>query len=217
MESDRPTEMPGSGFERVARAGATLFREGAAAVGLFILREGWAFRYKTLPDGRRQILTYLLPGDLAGFQAATLSWVDHGVETLTPVRYANYSLASLFADSFAQAGRDPVEAVAHLASLQERALDEHLLTLGRRSALERVAYIIWTLVQRLKSLGLERDGRVEFPLTQQHLADTLGLSLVHTNKTLRRLSGMDCLSWKGRTLVVRDGDRLAAIAGLAPA
>ena len=69
--------------DREAKAGATLLREGAAALGPYVLREGWAFRYKTLPDGRRQILAFFLPGDIIGFQAALFPALDHGVEALT--------------------------------------------------------------------------------------------------------------------------------------
>lgn len=201
-------------YARSASVGATLLREGAAALGPLILHEGWAFRYKTLPDGRRQILAYFLPGDVVGFQSATFPTVDHGVEALTAVRYASYSLAHLVADAGAACGRDALTAIAHFAGAQERQSDEHLLTLGRRSAMERVAFIICTLFRRVRALGLDCDGRIDFPLTQQHLADTLGLSLVHTNKTLKRLSGTECLSWKGRILLLHDEPRLARIAGL---
>jgi len=213
-ELDRTFDAPRPGFEKTAPAGATILREGAASGGLFILREGWAFRYKSLSDGRRQILTYLLPGDIMGFQAATFPWLDHGIETLTCVRYATYSLARLVADGLAESGRDTAHAVAYFAGAQERVLDEQLLTLGRRSAMERVAFILWSLYRRVRALGLDRGGCIDFPLTQQHLADTLGLSLVHTNKTLKRLTSTDCLTWKGRTLFLRDEARLAHIAGL---
>ncbi|WP_018701038.1 Crp/Fnr family transcriptional regulator [Amorphus coralli] len=200
-----------------AAAGTPLFREGAPAFGPLIVLEGWAFRYKSLADGRRQILGYFLPGDIIGFQSVLFPVLDHGVEALTAVRYSAVSLGRLLSEGFFGDSHNPVTALARFAAAQERDHDEQMLTLGRRSALERLAFVVLTLSQRVRALGLARDNRIEFPLTQQHLADTLGLSLVHTNKTLRRLTDSDCIAWKGRILSVRDSARLAEIAGLSAA
>ena len=92
-------------------------------------------------------------------------------------------------------------------------LDEQLLSVGRRSALERMAYLLLHLFRRAEDLGLTRGDRIEFPFFQQHLADTLGMSLVHANNTLRRLTSEKIVHWKQKMFKLLDRDRLAEIAG----
>jgi CRP-like cAMP-binding protein len=102
--------------------------------------------------------------------------------------------------------------VTWLAAREEKLLDEHLLNVGRRSAIERMAFILLHLYQRAEAVGLAKNNKAQFPLTQQHIADTLGLSLVHTNKTLRRLYAMELIRWQDRTLEIIDKDRLTKLA-----
>lgn len=207
-----PPKAQTQGFERAALAGVTLFREGAAAVGLFRLREGWAFRYKMLADGRRQILNFLLPGDVIGLQAAVGPRIEHGVEALTRVRLSRCTLDRLAEANGNADTHDALAVLARHAAVQEQLLDNQLVTVGRRTAFERTAYLIWSLARRANARGVGLPETIEFPLTQQHLADCLGLSLVHTNKTLRRLIRTDCIALKGRRLAVRDERMLAEIA-----
>jgi CRP-like cAMP-binding protein len=129
-----------AGFKRgelVAEPGALILTEGAHSAHLFTLLSGWAFRYKTLEDGRRQILNYLLPGDLVGLQGSVMGQMEHSVEALSSVVLCLFQRDSL-PDLFRRhpgLGFD----VAWLASREERMLDENLLSVGRRSALERAA------------------------------------------------------------------------------
>jgi len=152
------------------------------------LYSGWAFRFKTLPDGRRQILNFLLPGDLLGLQAAMFDAALHGIEALTEVQLCVLPRRKVWA-LFEQMP-DLAFDVTWLGSREESIVDENLTSVGRRSAAERVAALIITLYKRAKALGLVVDETFAFPLTQQHIADALGLSLVHTNKTLARLRRM---------------------------
>ena len=103
--------------------------------------------------------------------------------------------------------------ITWLAAREEQLIDEHLVSLGRRTAMERTAFLLLHLFVRAQELGMVKDGVCQLPFTQQHLADALGLSLVHTNKTLKRLLATKAVSWKGRGLEVRDRAALAAIAG----
>jgi CRP-like cAMP-binding protein len=171
-------------------AGAEIIREGNDSPELYTLYSGWAFRYKTLPDGRRQILNFLLPGDLLGLQAAMFDAALHGIEALTDVRLCvlpRHKVWALF-------GQMPGLSfdVAWLGAREESLVDGNLTSVGRRNAAERVAALIVMLYKRANALGLVTDETFAFPLTQQHIADALGMSLVHTNKTLARLrrSGM---------------------------
>jgi CRP-like cAMP-binding protein len=103
--------------------------------------------------------------------------------------------------------------VTWLAAREEQLIDEHLVSLGRRTALERVAYLLLHLFARAEESGLVKDGAIQFPFTQQHLADTLGMSLVHTNKTLKRLFASNAVRWKGRIFELVDRTALATLAG----
>ena len=172
-------------------AGSTIIYEQQRSGKLFTLYSGWAFRYKTLSDGRRQILNFLLPGDFIGLQQEFADGAMHGIEAVTDVGlcvFAQDGLWNLFRN-YPSLGYD----ITWLSSREEGFVDDNLLTTGRRNATERVAMLLMHLYRRLERLGLAQkhaDGRgssVAFPINQQHIADTLGLSLVHTNKTMRRL------------------------------
>src|SRR6185312_14707305 len=103
--------------------------------------------------------------------------------------------------------------ITWLASREEQMLDENLLSVGRRTALERAAYLIAFIAGRATAVSLEGSNPLEIPITQQHIADTLGLSLVHTNKTLRKLVQRRLISWQERGCVVRDFEGLLSVSG----
>jgi CRP-like cAMP-binding protein len=203
-----------SGFKRgelVAETGSAILSEGAHSAQMFTLLSGWAFRYKMLEDGRRQILNYLLPGDLVGLQGSVLGQMEHSVEALTPTVLCVFQRDKLD-DLFTQhpgLGFD----ITWLASREERMLDENLLSLGRRSALERAAYLLAFLHLRAMSVGLAERKKLLVPITQQHVADTLGLSLVHTNKTLKKLAEKKLIRWLDRACEVIDAEGLHEVAG----
>lgn len=192
-------------------AGATLICEHRPNGKLYTLYAGWAFRYKTLSDGRRQILNFLLPGDLIGLQQEFGDTAMHGVDALTDCNLCVFpvdGLWSMFRDH-PRLGYD----VTWLAAREEGMVDDNLLTAGRRNATERVAMLLLHLHRRLVRLGLaEADGSVLFPINQQHIADALGLSLVHTNKTLRRLSQLGLHEIAGGRLKIINARALARIA-----
>ena len=190
-------------------AGATVLVEGAHSAHLYTVLSGWAFRYKLLADGRRQILNYLVPGDLVGLQGSIMGEMQHSVEALSPLTLCVFErgrLDQLFS-------RHPGLAldITWIAAQEERILDEHLLSVGRRSAEERAAYLLAFLYERAKAVKLF-SNRALLPITQTHVADTLGLSVVHTNKTLRKLSNRNLIRWQDRGCVVLDGEGLAALA-----
>ena len=196
--------------ELSAERGATILVEGMHSAHLFTVLSGWAFRYKLLPDGRRQIMNYVLPGDLIGLQGSLMGEMDHSVEALTAVTlclFERSKLERLF-ERHASLAYDLTWIAAH----EERILDEHLLSVGRRTALERTAYLTSFLHQRAHSVGLNGGKRV-IPITQQHVADTLGLSLVHTNKTLRKLADRELMRWQDRGCEILDPEGLLALAG----
>jgi CRP-like cAMP-binding protein len=167
------------------KGGTEVIRAGDESPEIYTLYSGWAFRFKTLSDGRRQILNFLLPGDLVGLQAAMFSAAQYGVEALTDVELCllpRRRVWSLF-DEMPGLAFD----VAWLGAREEGYVDDNLTSTGRRTAAERIAALIVSLYKRVKALGLVENETFDFPLTQQHIADALGMSLVHTNKTLARL------------------------------
>ncbi len=196
--------------ELTAKPGTTLFLQGAHVAHLYTLLSGWAFRYMTLPDGRRQILNFAFPGEFLGLQACVLNEMQHSVEISTPAVLCVFPREKLWDlyTGFASLAFD----VTWLAAREEQLVDEHLLSVGRRSALERVAFLLMHLYRRAEDVGLAKNKTAQFPFTQQHVADALGISLVHTNKTLRRLYNMKVLSWRDRTFKILDWDKLSELA-----
>ena len=194
-------------------AGETLIHEGQTDAPLYTLRQGWAFRYKTLSDGRRQILTFLLAGDFIGVQQKMGDAAAHGVVTLTDAIFCVFqrdALWELHRQSPAMGFN-----ITWLTAHEESMVDDTLLSVGRRSAEERIAMLLILLFKR--AAALQADGGaagVPFPLTQQHVADGLGLSLVHTNKTLRKLEQRGLHRIEDGRLYLRDARALARLADL---
>lgn len=190
--------------------GATIVQEATHSAHLFTVLSGWAFRYKLLRDGRRQILNYLVPGDLIGLQSGLIGEMQHSVEALTPMSLCMFErnkLSTLYRKQ-PELGFD----ITWIAAREEQMLDENLLSVGRRSAIERAAYLIAFLCARLQQTSGSRVRRPALPLTQQHIADTLGLSLVHTNRTLRRLAARGLARWGERGCEVIDLGGLMSVA-----
>jgi CRP-like cAMP-binding protein len=162
-----------------------LVSQGETLKEAVVIEDGWAIRYRTLDDGRRQIMNFLLPGDLFDLCAFMLTKSDHSVGTITACtihRVPTTAVTSLFE-------RHPrLGSALWMGGLQEEAiLRERVTSLGRRNAEERTAHLLYELWVRLAAVG-ERDGRsFDLPLTQTELADALGLTSVHVSRTLRRL------------------------------
>jgi CRP/FNR family transcriptional regulator, anaerobic regulatory protein len=192
------------------KSGEPLMMEGESSDMLYTLLSGWLYRYKLLPDGRRQVLNFVLPGDFIGLQATVFGEAQHTVEALAESVLCVFPRSKVWTlyNTEPGLGFD----VTWLAAREEKMLDDNLLSIGRRSAVERVAFVLIHLLRRLKELGLVKNNTFETPFNQQHLADTLGLSLVHTNKTIRKLTRLDLLLWRDRTLTVLDEKRLVSIA-----
>jgi len=188
--------------ERRVRPGASIIDEHAKSEHLYTLLSGWAFRFKTFDDGRRQITDYATPGDLIGLQAALFGEMTHGVEALTDTVlcvFPREKFWSLF-EKDASLAFD----VTWLGAHAEVALERQLLSIGRRRAVERAAYLLWYVFDKARDIGLVKNDRLALPMTQIHLADTLGLSIVHTNKTLQLLRERKIVTLDDRQLAVHD-------------
>ena len=197
-----------------AEPGMLIMVEGEQNPSLYSVLSGWGFRYKILEDGRRQILNYILPGDMIGLQGNVMAEMQHSVEALTRM-----TLCAFERERFPALFRNQPSLafdITWIASREESMLDEHLLSVGRRSALERAAYLLAFLDARVKAAMNDQRVGHQLPLTQQHVADTLGLSLVHTNKTLRKLADHGLVRWLDRGCQVMEPEGLYRVAGWRP-
>jgi CRP-like cAMP-binding protein len=195
------------------RAGETLIHEGQTDAPLFTLLSGWAFRFKTLRDGRRQILSFLLAGDFIGVQQKMGDAAAHGVDTLTDAMFCVFQRDSLWELHRQQPSMG--FNITWLTAQEESLVDDTLLSVGRRSAEERIATLLILLFKRAAALAVDSGASgVAFPLTQQHIADGLGLSLVHTHKTLRKLERRGLHSIEGGRLRLLDVKALGRLADL---
>lgn len=181
---------------------------------VYALLDGWAMRYKLLADGRRQVINFFLPGDLMCVNACVLQKSDYTVTLLTEATVAVIEVAEMF--EMARRCPELSAAVRWCNAREESILMERLISLGRRSAYERTAHVLLELCRRLHLLGLAPRHRFHFPVTQQLLADVLGLSTVHVNRTLRQMQSdglIRVLTNRGMEMDIQDYDRLCHIAG----
>ncbi len=183
--------------------------EGQMPRSVFLVKEGLACRYRILPDGRRQIMTFLLPGDLNDLHVFLLREMDHSLAAITPVRIATIAQESVMELTIR---RPRITAGLWWASLQEEALlRERIVALGRRNAAGRVAYLLCELLWRYQAVGLTDGRSFELPLTQAELADTLGMTAVHINRVLQDFRRRGLIVLRNRTVVLSDLPALQAL------
>lgn len=190
--------------------GSHLMIEGAPSPQIFTVLEGMGLRYKTLENGRRQVINFLLPGDLVGLQAGLLGEMKHSVQATSEMRLCVFNRSDLWA----LYRKQPSLAydVTWIAAAEEHFLGETVATLGQRDATQRVAWALLKIYSRLSDLGIGQGPRVPMPYRQQDLADALGLSLVHTNKTLAKLRSRKLAEWNDGELHISDVEKLADLA-----
>lgn len=200
---------------KVERPRRKLCREGDPAEQVLMLCEGWAFRFTMLADGRRQILDFLLPGQIVSLTAPFKDAYDASVQTLTRVRYARIDRAALVAALRARDGSLLLRMVELCVSDLGR-LESSLADLGRRSALERVARLLLSIYQRMTQRNRVVDGAFEFPVRQEHIADAVGLTPIHVGRMLRQLREMGVIRLQDRQLRILNMAELERIAEIAP-
>lgn len=196
-------------------AGADIYIQGAECKELYTVIEGWGFQYKLLEDGRRQITRIVLPGDFIGYQPDLYATADHSTQALTKMNVCVFPRDNIL-DLFREHPQLALRMTWLLARDESRS-QEWLTNIGRRSARERVAYLLLELYYRVRLRDPEPIGSaIPLPLTQEHIGDTLGLTSVHVNRTLRDLREKELLTLSNRTLRIVDPDGLAEIAGFEP-
>lgn len=191
--------------------GADMIHQGQTDQNAYVLASGWACSYKILPGGTRQIVGIQVPGDFLGLRSVLFRTSDHNVEPLTVVQASEVASQTLLA-AFSQTPR-LATAVLWAASRDEAMVVEHLVNIGRRTAIERMAHFLLELAARLRLVGMgDRTGYL-CPLSQYVLADVLGLSAVHVNRVLRELREGGMLTFQRGRVTFDDYDALVMLAG----
>jgi CRP-like cAMP-binding protein len=196
--------------ELMVDPGTTILLEGSNSPQLFTVLSGMGTRYTTLENGRRQVINFLFPGDFTGLQAGLMGEMKHSVEATTHMTLCVFRRNDVWNLFRQHPGR--AYDLTWIAAVEEHFLGETIASLGQRDATQRIAWALVRMHERLKAAGLYKDNRVPLPFRQQDLADALGLSLVHTNKTLKALRAMGLAHWADGRLELKNISALAELA-----
>lgn len=196
------------------RAGTYLLREGDEAKRCFLLLDGFVCATKHTGDGRRQIASFYIPGDIPDLQSLHLRVMDIAFETITPCEVAfiaHDALQQLCADFPSLAA-----ALWRTTLIDAAIYREWVATVGQRNADARLAHLFCELFLRLKAVGLVDGNSCELPMTQAELGDAAGISVVHVNRTLQKLRAEKLIQLGNKRLNILDWDRLAEMADFDP-
>jgi CRP-like cAMP-binding protein len=189
-----------------------LQREGEMIRGPRYILEGWALRTRYLSDGRRQIFGFVLPGDAIGLCEREQPLALTNFVTCTPVSLCDATVARSVCLGIRSDFPEITRAYQRAVALDEAYLLHQIIRIGRQTAYERLAHLILELHSRCQAAGLCHEESFELPLTQEILADALGLSIVHVNRTLQTLRREQLIEQKSSVVTIRDKARLMAIA-----
>lgn len=196
---------------RTVEAHATIFAEGDRGDRVHVVLEGWAARVKILENGSRQIPALFLPGDVCNFDALHLGRSDCGAVALT--RVTSLAFARDPFRTLLDRHRGLRDAFARMLATELAAVTQWAVCLGRRSARERMAHLLCELLTRMDAAGAARANGCAMPLTQEEMADVLGLTAVHVNRTLQALRADGLITLRDQRLTVEDKAALARAAG----
>ena len=188
-------------------------REGDASDRLLIITKGWACRYMTTRNGGRLLSSLLLPGDVANLDVLLFERLHYGVRTITEatiVVLPRKKMSMLAAEHPGIA-----RALARLGFIENAVVSQQALSMGRRSATERIAHMLCELSARLDAES-GGESSYAFPLTQEVIGDALGLTAVHVNRTMRTLQADGLITLVNRCITIPDAQRLRQLCGFDP-
>lgn len=193
------------------KARVDLIREGDQPGPVLVVLEGWAFRYKVLPSGTRQIMAFLMPGDSCDLNISMLAEMDHSIQTVTQATVAKID-SKLMDELMTQHPR--IARAMYVSQLiDEGTLRAWIVSLGRRSSAERAAHLLLELYIRGVRSGLAERHELELPLSQAVLADALGMTPVHINRMLQEFRRSGAIQLKRGLLRIQDAAALTRISG----
>ena len=196
---------------RTIGARRDLIREGDKPGPIFVILEGWACRYKILPEGTRQITAFLMPGDCCDMHASVLETMEHSIATLTAARVATIDRSRM--EILITTRPAVTRAFWWTQLVDEDTLRAWIVSMGRKDSKQRVAHLMCELYVRARTIGLTSDERFEMPLTQAVLGDALGLTAVHVNRVLRKLRLSGVMELTAGSLIINNIAKLAQFAG----
>lgn len=197
---------------RALRPEETLVHEGEGHDHVYLVLRGFAYRYKLLANGHRQILGFLLPGDLCDIEFADGIRPDHSVAALNDAVVATIPVSKI---NETRRVHPNIDTALSIAASAERSILRHwLLNVGQRNAVRRITHLLCEMAVRLSGVGHHNsDGSVDVPVSQAALADTTGMTTVHVNRSLQRLRRDGLIELYRNRLKIIDPERLADIAG----
>ena len=198
---------------RTVGARADIILEGHASKDVRLILQGFACRYKLLKSGKRQIVAYLIPGDLCDLNVFILKAMDHSIGTLSPCTVVDIPRHRIL--ELMERPRI-ARAIWYATLVDEATLREWLLNVGQRESVERIGHLLCELLARLRVVGLVADDSYDFPLTQSEIGDTTGLSNVHVNRCLQRLRDKGLIVYKSRHIIIKDIPGLIELTGFNP-
>lgn len=188
-----------------------LIREGDQPGPVFVILDGWACRYKILPNGTRQVLAYLMPGDSCDLHIGLLAEMDHSIQVITPASVV--TIERQLMDELMDKHRGIARAMYIGQLIDEGTMRAWITSMGRRSSAERVAHLMCELYLRARSIGLITGTSLALPLSQILLADSLGMTPIHLNRVLKILRESGAMRIARGVLHIEDPDKLVHIAG----
>lgn len=197
---------------RAARSGEQIIVRNQVSEDVFVLCDGWAFRFFQLSNGRRQILNFLLPGDLFSTVAVFEERPNFSAQALTEARLSGFRRSEVQA----RCANDPrmITALAESCAAETDSADGLMTALGQRSAEERIAYLFLHLMQRIAARSVIREQRYRLPLRQQHIADAVGLTSVHVSRVIGLFRDQGLIEFSSGVLQVLNLPELKRIGSL---
>lgn len=191
-----------------------IIRDGDQPDRVHLILKGWACRYKILKNGKRQITALLLPGDFCDLHAGMLDQMDHSIASLSATTFAYVDRAQF--DDLTRTRPAILRALWWATLVDEGVLRSWIVSLGVRSARERVAHLICELRERMSNIDSEHNGQFTMPLTQPDLAEALGLTPIHVNRVVRQLLADEVVDIHRGEVKVLDLEALVRIADFDP-
>lgn len=193
------------------RARQDLIREGDEPGPMFVMLEGWACRYKILPNGTRQIMALLMPGDACDLHVKLLAEMDHGIQAVTSALVATVTRSDM--QELMDRHPNVAKAMYSAQLIDEGVMRAWIVSIGRRSSVERVAHLVCELYIRARNIGIAEELEFALPLSQLVLADALGMTSVHINRVLKELRLAGAMALQRGSVIILDPAKLIRIAG----
>ncbi|MCB1947385.1 Crp/Fnr family transcriptional regulator [Nitrosomonas sp.] len=197
-------------IRKTVDSGTAIIEAKSTQEQIFFVLNGWAIKYKMLENGDRQIVNFVLPGDIIGMFSPIFSFSEHTVESISPMQLGNFQ-ASRLVEVFRQVPKLAF-VLAWMAGQDERILEEQIVRIGRRNSSKRMAHLMIELYRRMRLSGYAREEAVTLPVNQLLLSDALGLSHIHAHRIFRELEKNALIQRLSGRIILLNLPVLAALA-----